>query len=99
MATEVLKDTYEKNKTEQPINTTTGFHTAKHTPEEWIQHNYAKYYQSFTDRENADRNQHESQKLAHETHDLMKRLVELAEVHKTIIFFQYFQSHIIEFCY
>jgi len=73
MATEVLKDAYEKNKTELPINTTTGIHTAKHTPEEWIQHNYAKYYQSFTDRENAERNQHESQKLANETHDLMKK--------------------------
>lgn len=46
---------------------TAGFRSAKHTPEEWIQHNYSKYYQSFTDRENAERSIHESKKLANET--------------------------------
>lgn len=59
-----------------PINTgaytsqgqpTAGFHTAKYTPEEWHQNNYSKYYQSFTDRDNAERIQHESKKLANET--------------------------------
>jgi len=54
-------------------NATAGFRTAKHTPEEWVQSNYAKYYQSFTDRENAERNQHESKKLANEVAALAVR--------------------------
>ncbi|XP_039256784.2 tektin-4-like [Styela clava] len=59
-----------------PINTgaytsvgqaTSGYRTAKYTPEEWFQNNYSKYYQSFTDRDHAERIQHESKKLANET--------------------------------
>lgn len=65
-----------------PINTgaytsygqpTSGFRTAKYTPEEWHQNNYSKYYQSFTDRDHAERIQHESKKLANETDALTKR--------------------------
>lgn len=48
-------------------NPTSGFRTAKYTPEEWHQNNYSKYYQSFTDRDHAERVQHESKKLANET--------------------------------
>ena len=67
-----------------PINTgaytsagqpTAGFRTAKYTPEEWFQNNYAKYYQSFTDRDNAERIQHESKKLSNETAALSQRFV------------------------
>lgn len=50
-----------------------GFRTAKFTPQDWVQKNYAKFYQSFTDRENAERNQHESKKLANETLELSVR--------------------------
>nr|CAB3266896.1 tektinA1 tektin A1 [Phallusia mammillata] len=65
-----------------PINTgaytshgqpTAGFRTAKYTPEEWHQNNYSKFYQSFTDRDNAERIQHESKKLANETLALTNR--------------------------
>ena len=66
-----------------PINTgaytsfgqpTAGFRTAKYTPEEWFQNNYSKYYQSFTDRDHAERIQHESKKLANETLAITNRL-------------------------
>ncbi|CAK8696159.1 unnamed protein product [Clavelina lepadiformis] len=65
-----------------PVNTglytsvgqaTAGFRTAKYTPEEWHQNNYAKFYQSFSDRDNAERIQHESKKLANETLALTNR--------------------------
>ena len=68
---------------ESPVNSTglhtsqgqasAGFRTAKFTPQDWVQKNYAKFYQSFTDRENAERNQHESKKLANETLELSVR--------------------------
>lgn len=65
-----------------PINTgaytsqgapTAGFRSAKYTPEEWHKNNYAKFYQSFTDRDQAERIQHESKKLANETLALTNR--------------------------
>ena len=67
-----------------PINTgaytsqgapTAGFRSAKYTPEEWHKNNYAKFYQSFTDRDQAERIQHESKKLANETLALTNRYV------------------------
>ena len=67
-----------------PINTgaytssgqpTAGFRTAKYTPEEWFQNNYAKYYQSFTDRDHAERVQHDSKKTANETFAISTRFV------------------------
>lgn len=51
----------------------TGFRSAKHTPEEWHQSNYQRYYQSFTDRDNAERLRHESKQLSNETEALMQR--------------------------
>ncbi|XP_006812879.1 tektin-4-like [Saccoglossus kowalevskii] len=44
-----------------------GFRSAKHTPQEWNESNYQKYYQSFSDRDNAERVRHESKKTAAET--------------------------------
>ena len=69
-----------------PINTgaytsagqpTAGFRTAKYTPEEWFQNNYGKYYQSFSDRDFAERNQHNSKKLANETFALSTRFLSI----------------------
>lgn len=51
----------------------TGFRSAKHTPEEWHQSNYQRYYQSFTDRDNAERLKHESKQLSNETEALTQR--------------------------
>lgn len=51
----------------------TGFRSAKHTPQEWHQSNYQRYYQSFSDRDNAERLRHESKQLANETEALTQR--------------------------
>ncbi|XP_071963110.1 tektin-4-like [Antedon mediterranea] len=53
--------------------TAEGFRSAKHTPEEWHTSNYQKYYQSFSDRDNAERLQHESKTLSNEADALTKR--------------------------
>jgi len=83
-------NTLGKKEHELPINTgaytsqgqpTAGFRTAKYTPEEWFQNNYSKYYQSFTDRDNAERVQHESKKLANETLALTNRFAVLYNVY------------------
>lgn len=65
--TELPPITHEVAKNALEGSSSAGFRTAKYTPEEYIQQNYAKYYQSYTDRENAERNQHESKKLMNET--------------------------------
>ncbi|XP_070579663.1 tektin-4-like [Ptychodera flava] len=44
-----------------------GFRSAKHTPAEWNESNYQKYYQSFSDRDNAERVRYESKQTASET--------------------------------
>ncbi len=62
----------------------TGFRSAKHTPQEWHESNYGKYYQSFSDRDNAERLRHESKQLSNETEaqtqrtqtDVTKKLAE-----------------------
>ncbi|XP_067859569.1 tektin-4 [Heptranchias perlo] len=53
---------------------TAGFRTAKYIPEEWLQNNYSKYYQSFADRDTAENVRDESkflisdrEKLTHDT--------------------------------
>ncbi len=67
-----------------PINTgsytshglaTAGFRSSKYTPDEWHQNNYSKFYQSFSDRDNAERIQHESKKLANETLAITNRWI------------------------
>jgi len=54
--------------------TSLGFRSGKHTPKEWHEANYAKYYQSFSDRDNAERLTHESKRLADETAALTQRV-------------------------
>lgn len=51
----------------------TGFRSAKHTPQEWHESNYGKYYQSFSDRDNGERLRHESKQLANDTRALSQR--------------------------
>ncbi|XP_022093649.1 tektin-4-like [Acanthaster planci] len=54
--------------------TSMGFRSGKHTPKEWHEANYSKYYQSFSDRDNAERLRHESKQLANETEALTQRV-------------------------
>lgn len=46
---------------------TMGFRSAKYNPSEWHESNYAKYYQSFVDRDHAERVMHESKRTTKET--------------------------------
>ncbi|XP_064622368.1 tektin-4-like [Lineus longissimus] len=46
---------------------TVGFRSKKVTPAEWHEANYSKYYQSFADRDNAERVRHESKRTQKET--------------------------------
>ena len=46
---------------------TMGYRSAKYNPPEWHESNYSKYYQSFSDRDNAERVRHESNRTVKET--------------------------------
>lgn len=46
---------------------TVGYRTGKYNPTEWHQSNYGKYYQSFVDRDAAERIRHESKQITNET--------------------------------
>ncbi|XP_013399215.1 tektin-4 [Lingula anatina] len=46
---------------------TMGYRAAKYNPPEWHESNYAKYYQSFADRDNAERVRHEGKRTDKET--------------------------------
>lgn len=48
---------------------TMGFRSAKYNPSEWHEGNYAKYYQSFVDRDGSERNRHESKRTINETEE------------------------------
>uniref|UniRef100_A0A8C8SBX8 Tektin n=1 Tax=Pelusios castaneus TaxID=367368 RepID=A0A8C8SBX8_9SAUR len=52
---------------------TAGFRSARYLPEEWHQHNYARYHQAFADRDASERCRHESQGLAAHTAALAQR--------------------------
>ncbi|KAL8565100.1 hypothetical protein ACOMHN_005303 [Nucella lapillus] len=63
---------------------TVGFRSAKYNPSEWHETNYSKYYQSFVDRDSAERVRHESKSTRNETEattnktqaDVTKKLAE-----------------------
>lgn len=63
---------------------TMGFRSAKYNPSEWHESNYSKYYQSFVDRDQAERVRHESKRTRNETEattndtqaDVTKKLAE-----------------------
>jgi len=46
---------------------TMGYRSAKYNPPEWHESNYAKYYQSFADRDNADKVRHNAKDVMKET--------------------------------
>lgn len=46
---------------------TMGYRSAKFNPPEWHESNYAKYYQSFADRDNAEKVRHNSKETMKET--------------------------------
>lgn len=46
---------------------TMGYRSSKYNPTEWHENNYAKYYQSFCDRDNGERLRHESKRTINET--------------------------------
>ncbi|XP_047635131.1 tektin-4 [Phacochoerus africanus] len=52
---------------------TAGFRTAKYLADEWFQNCYARYHQAFADRDQSERQRHESQQLVAETEALAQR--------------------------
>ena len=46
---------------------TVGYRSAKYNPPEWHESNYSKFYQSFADRDNAEKTRHDSQQTIKET--------------------------------
>ncbi|XP_076996473.1 tektin-4 [Tamandua tetradactyla] len=52
---------------------TAGFRTAKYLLDEWSQHCSARYHQAFADRDQSQRQRHESRQLAAETEALARR--------------------------
>lgn len=55
---------------------TAGFRTAKYLVDEWFQNCYASYHQAFADRDQSERQRHESKQLAAETEALAQRTQE-----------------------
>ncbi|CAK6444865.1 unnamed protein product [Pipistrellus nathusii] len=55
---------------------TAGFRTAKYLVDEWFQNCYASYHQAFADRDQSERQRHESRQLAAETEALAQRTQE-----------------------
>merc|ERR1711963_1160514 len=71
-----------------------GFRSAKFNPSEWHETNYAKYYQSFVDRDNAERAIHESKRTVKETEETTNKTQaeatkKLAESAKNIEFWKF----------
>jgi tektin-4 len=63
----VIKTTYTGNTGNDMGISTMGFRSSKYNPAEWHETNYSKYYQSFADRDNAERIRHESKRTINET--------------------------------
>lgn len=62
-----METTYVGNTGNDMGISTMGFRASKYAPNEWHESNYAKYYHSFVDRDNAERIRHESKRCANET--------------------------------
>lgn len=56
----LLESVYQGNTGNDMGISTVGYRSAKYNPSEWHESNYAKYYQAFVDRDNAERIRHES---------------------------------------
>ncbi|XP_067936957.1 tektin-4-like [Watersipora subatra] len=63
----VLEQVYQGNTGNDMGISTVGYRSAKYNPSEWHESNYAKYYQAFVDRDNAERIRHESLRTEKET--------------------------------
>ncbi|CAG5117655.1 unnamed protein product [Candidula unifasciata] len=73
---------------------TMGFRSAKYNPSEWNEANYAKYYQSFVDRDSSERVLHESRRTQKETQETTNKTQaeatkKLAESAKNIEFWKF----------
>ena len=73
---------------------TMGYRSAKYNPPEWHESNYAKYYQSFADRDNSEKVRHLSKETMKETEATTNKTQEestkkLAERLKDINFWQF----------
>ncbi|KAL5018557.1 hypothetical protein ScPMuIL_004279 [Solemya velum] len=64
---EKMEMTYAGNTGNNMGISTLGYRSAKYNPSEWHESNYAKYYQSFVDRDNAEKIRHESKRTVNET--------------------------------
>lgn len=64
---ENMEITYTGNTGNDMGISTMGFRSSKYNPPEWHENNYAKYYQSFVDRDNGERIRHESKRTINET--------------------------------
>lgn len=64
---ENMEMTYTGNAGNNMGISTLGYRSAKYNPSEWHESNYAKYYQSFVDRDNAEKIRHESKRTVNET--------------------------------
>lgn len=62
-----FEPTYSGNVGNDMGMSTMGYRSAKYNPPEWHETNYAKYYQSFADRDNSERVRHESKRTMKET--------------------------------
>lgn len=61
-----METTYTGNTGNDLGISTMGFRASKYNPPEWHESNYAKYYQSFADRDLAERNRHEAKRTEKE---------------------------------
>jgi len=64
-----METTYTGNTGNDMGISTMGYRASKYNPPEWHESNYAKYYTSFVDRDNAERIRHESKRCANETEE------------------------------
>ncbi len=62
-----FESTYSGNVGNDMGMSTVGYRSAKYNPPEWHESNYTKYYQSFTDRDNAEKVRHDSKAVIKET--------------------------------
>lgn len=62
-----METTYQGNTGPDMGISTLGYRSSKYNPAEWHETNYSKFYQSFADRDNAERIRHESKRTINET--------------------------------
>ena len=68
-----LETTYTGNVGNDMGISTMGYRSGKYNPPEWFESNYAKYYQSFSDRDSAEKVRDDSKRVMNETEETTKR--------------------------